>query len=175
MVKVKDVMKKFVYTVDPEISVDAAARIMTNNRIGSIIVVDKGKPVGIVTDSDIVTVVAKGDDPKKVKLKSLEQRKFITASPEEDLMKVIRTMVKTGVKRMPVIKDGQLLGIVSDKEIMITAPEMIDILSEKLKARVSMVALPHQTISGICELCEGYSDELKNVSGKWACEDCRGD
>lgn len=173
MVKVKEVMKKFVYTVDPELSVDAVAKIMTNNRIGSVIVLDNGKPVGIVTDSDVVTVVAKGEDPKKVRIKDLEQRKFITTTPDEDLMKVIRTMVKTGVKRIPVLLNGKLQGIVSDKEILITAPEMIDILSEKLKARVSMVALPHQTISGICEKCEGYSDELKNVGGRWMCEDCR--
>lgn len=50
---------------------------------------------------------------------------------------------------------------------------MIDVLSEKLKARVEMVARPNAVISGICENCEGYSDTLVNLAGRWLCEDCK--
>ncbi len=174
MVKVKDVMKRNVITVDPELSIADVAKIMTNNRIGSVIVLDGQRPVDIITDDDIVGVVARGQDPKKVKIKDVEsKRRLISASPDDDILKLTKKMVKSGVKRVPVIKDGKLQGIVSDKEILLVAPELLDVLSEKLRARVERVAQPDQTISGICENCEGYSDDLRNVGGRWLCEECR--
>ncbi len=176
MVKVKEIMKRNVITVDPNLTVSDAAKIMTNNRIGSVIVIDKKmKPVDIVTDDDIVGLIAAGGNPKKVKIKDIPtRRKLISASPEEDILKVTKLMIKTGIKRVPVIKDGKLQGIVSDKEILLTAPELLEIMSEKLRTRVDRVTQPDQVISGICENCEAYSDELKNIGGRWLCEDCRG-
>ena len=165
VVKVKDIMKKQVITVDSSIS----------NRIGSVIVMKKLKPVGIVTDDDIVSLIAKGKSPKSIKVKDLPQtkKKFITATPNEDILKITKRMIKSGVKRIPVLHAGRLVGIISDKEILLTAPELISVISEKLKMRVGMVARPDQTISGICERCEAYSDELKSIGGRWLCEDCR--
>jgi len=175
MVKVKEIMKKQVITVDSNISISDVAKIMTNNRIGSVIVMKKLKPIGIVTDDDIVGIVAKGRNPKNVKVRDLPQtkKKFVTATPNENILNITKRMIKSGVKRIPVLHAGRLVGIISDKEILLTAPELIDIISEKLKMRVGMVARPDQIISGICETCEAYSDELKSVGGRWLCEDCR--
>jgi CBS domain-containing protein len=177
MVKVKEIMKKYVITVEPDLTMSDAAKIMSNNRIGSVIVMKNNKPVDIITTDDITTVVARGLDPKKLKIKNFkkrEKKKFITASPDEDILKVTKLMVKEGIKRVPIVKNGKLIGIVSDKEILSASPELIDILSEKLKARIERVAEPGETISGICEDCEAYSDSLVNVGGRWLCEECRG-
>jgi len=175
MVKVKDIMKRNVITVDPELTISDTAKIMTNNRVGSVIVIDKKmRPVDIITDDDVVGLIAAGKNPKKTKVKDVPtKRKLISASPDEDVLKITKRMIKNGIKRLPVIKNGKLQGIVSDKEILLTAPELLEIMSEKLRARIDMVAQPDQTISGICENCESYSDELKNVGGRWLCEDCR--
>jgi CBS domain-containing protein len=173
MIKVSEIMKKSVVTVDPELTLSDVAKIMTNNRIGSVIVMEKEKAVGIVTDDDIVGSIARGSDPRKVKVRDIRKGKgFVTASPDEDIMKVSKKMVKSGFKRMPVIKNGKLMGIVSDKELLLMSPELINILSEKLKIRVGTVAQPDQVISGICERCEAYSDTLRNFNGRWLCEDC---
>ena len=173
MVKIKDIMKKYVVTVDHDITLSDAAKILTNNRIGSVIITKNMKPVGIVTNEDIVGAVARGDDPKNIRVKNLKLRKLITARPEDNMLSVTRKMIKTGVKRIPVIKNGKLEGIISDKEILLISPELVEVLSEKLKARVALVARPDRKISGICERCEAYSDELRNVAGRWVCEDCQ--
>lgn len=174
MVKIKEIMKKSVVTIDPDLTLADVAKIMTNNRVGSVIVMENSKPVGIVTDDDIVGSIARGQDPKKIKIKKLKKRmRFVTTSPDEDVFKVSKKMVKNGVKRIPVLKDGKLVGIVSDKELLLMSPELIEVLSEKLKMRVDSVARFDQSISGICERCEAYSDELKNVGGRWLCEGCR--
>jgi len=173
MVKVKDVMKKFVVTVDPTFTLDAVAKILSNNRIGSAVIMQKGKPIGIITSEDIVAAVAKGISPKKFKVKGLTKRRFITATPDHKLLDITKLMINKGIKRVPILKNGKLEGIVTDKEILLTAPEMIDVLSEKLKARVERVAKHDTSISGICEKCEGYSDDLRSMSGRWLCGSCR--
>lgn len=174
MIKVREIMKRSVVTIDPELTLADVAKIMTNNRIGSVIIMQKTKPIGIVTDDDIVGTIAMGKDPKKVKVRGLKKKtRFVTASPDEDVLKVTKRMVKTGIKRVPVIKDGKLIGIVSDKEVLLVSPELINVLSEKLKMRVGAVANPDQVISGICERCEAYSDDLRNIGGRWLCEECR--
>jgi CBS domain-containing protein len=173
MIKVKNIMKTRVITVDSGVNISDAAKIMTNNRVGSLIIMKNKRPTGILTDDDIVSVVAKGGNPKQVKIRDLPVRKkFVTASPEEGVIEVTKKMIKNGIKRIPVLKNGKLMGIVSDKELLLVSPELLDILSEKLKARVESVANPDRTISGICEECGEYSDNLTNVGGSWLCEDC---
>ncbi len=175
MVRVRDIMKNRVITVDPEVNISDAAKIMTNNRVGSLVVLKNDKAVGIVTDADIVGVVARGGNLKEIKIRDLPKtkRRFVTASPDETIMSVTKKMIKNGIKRIPVIKDDKLQGIISDKEILLTSPELINVLSEKLKMRVDLVSQPDQEISGICEECEGYSDNLRNIGGRWLCENCR--
>jgi CBS domain-containing protein len=176
MVKVQNIMKHNVITIDPTLTVSDAAKIMTNNRVGSVVVLDeKMMPIDMITDDDIVGLIAAGKDPKSIKINDVpKKRELITASPDDDVLKVTKKMIKSGVKRLPVVKQGRLQGIISDKEILLTAPELLEIMSEKLRSRVENVAQPDSEISGICEECESYSDELNNISGRWLCEVCRG-
>ena len=175
MVQIKALMKKSVVTVDPAKTISDVARIMANNRIGSVVILRGGKPVGIVTREDIVKVVAHGKDVKKVKVSDLKQSNFVTAKPTDDLLSVVRLMVKEGVKRVPVIDNGKLAGILTDKEVLIAAPEMIEVLSEKLRGRVDEVSEPSETIPGLCENCGDFSEDLRHTQGRWYCEDCRND
>ena len=174
MVKVKEVMRSYVVTVGPKATLDEVARIMDANKIGSVVIVDKESPVGIITDSDIVSAAANKKSLAATKVSSIASKKLVTTFPEEDLLKAVRTMVKSGVKRLPVVDKGRLVGILTDKEVLLTTPEMVEVLSERLKARTGDLQLSAaETISGICEECEAYSDNLKHVNDKWLCEDCR--
>lgn len=175
MVQVQEIMRKRVVTVGPSFSVADAARVMKSNRIGSVIIAEKGKPIGIVTADDVTSLVADGKSPKRVKLKDLPKRKLITAESGDNILKVTRLMIKKGIKRVPVLKGGNLVGIVTDKEILLSTPGMLGVLSERLKAHT--ITAPafgrEQELSGLCERCENYSDNLKRVGARWLCEDCR--
>ena len=176
MIRVKDIMKKYVVTVDPKMNMSTISKILTNNKIGCVVILDEKKPTGIITTNDIVTLVAHGKDLKKVKAGDYwknSKKTFLTVSPDESILKVSKKMLKTGHKRFPVVQNNKLLGIVSSKEILTVSPEMIEILSETLKARADAVARPEQTIPGICEMCGEYSDRLRNVDGRWVCPECR--
>lgn len=175
MVKVKDIMKRNVITAEPNLNMSDVAKIMTNNRVGSVVVMNKDKPIGMVTNDDVVSVVAGGKSLKNVRIRDVPKRRknLVIARPDDSVMDVAKRMLKTGIKRMPVISQGKLMGIVSDKEILLVSPELINIMSEKLKIRVDRVADPTKEISGICENCESYSDHLVNQGGRWVCEDCK--
>ena len=176
MVKIKDVMKKHVITTDVKTDISTIAKIMTNNKIGSVVITKDDEPVNIVTTEDIVGIVARDLNPKKVTAGDIineKKKDFIYADPENNLLDVVRMMIKSGVKRIPVIdKEKNLVGIVSDKEILTVSPELIEILSEKLKSRIEATAKPDEKISGICEECGCYSDELTHFNGRWLCPDC---
>ncbi|MBN2101872.1 MAG: CBS domain-containing protein [Candidatus Aenigmarchaeota archaeon] len=176
MVKVREVMKKHVITADLDTNMYVISKTMTNNRIGSVIFLRDGSPVDIVTTDDIVSMVASGRDPKKTKIKDIRKKRkeLITVSPEDNILAIAKKMIKLGVKRFPVVEKRKLVGIISEKEILIVSPELIEILSEKLKEKVESVPDFDSTeMSGLCEFCEQYSDELQNINGRWICPECR--
>jgi len=173
MVKVKEIMKRDVVTCGPDVTISHVARVMSNNKIGSVVVVEDEKPIGIVTDSDIVNLVARGRNPKEMKVKDLEMKKLITMNPEENMLEAAKIMVENDIKRIPIVENEKLVGIVSEKDILVVSPEIIEVLSEKLKMKVEGVRKPDEIIEGVCENCGGYSEELKNVNGIWLCEECR--
>jgi CBS domain-containing protein len=182
MVKVREVMKREVMKVSPKTTLSEAARIMTNNRVGSLVVVEGGDlPMDMVTESDITTVVAKGMDPHKLNVSDLRSKNIkkrpslISVSPNDNVLQVTKLMVKNGVKRVPVVENGKLKGIIADKEILLISPELIEILSEKLKERVSLVPGFGEKISGMCEDCGGYSDRLVQSGNRWMCPECMSD
>lgn len=175
MVSIKNLMKAKAVTTDPNTSLYRVSQILSNNKIGSVIIVDKKKPVGIVTERDIVLAAAQKKNLEKTKAKDLKKRPLVTVSPSDDLLDVTRKMVKHGFKRLPVVDRGHLVGVISEKEILLAAPELIEVLSEKLKERLDKVANPDGEISGLCENCGDYSEDLQHTQGRWYCEDCRND
>jgi len=173
---VKDLMSKKVNTIEENKTVFHAAKLMAKERRGYVVVVKRGKPVGILTDSDILEkVISKGKNPKKVKVKDVMSSPLITISPDEELVEASRIMRKNVIKRIPVVKNGKLVGIITDNDIAKVSPEFINIVEERLRAKEEGFE-PKRTegrISGICEGCGNYSDMLYYVNGEWLCENCK--
>jgi len=169
-------MSKKVNTIEENKTVFHAAKQMAKERRGYVVVVKKGKPIGILTDSDILEkVISKGKDPKKVKVKDVMATPLITISPDEELVEASRVMRKNVIKRIPVVKNGKLVGIITDNDIAKVSPEFINIIEERLRAKEEGLE-PKRIegrISGICEECGNYSDMLYYVNGKWLCENCK--
>jgi CBS domain-containing protein len=173
---VKELMSRKVNTIEENKSVFEASKIMAKSRRGYVIVVKKNKPIGILTDSDILEkVISKGKDAKKLKVKEIMSSPIITISPDADVSEASRIMRKNVIKRIPVVKKGKLMGIITDSDIARVAPEFINILEERLEAKKRGFEPERieQTTSGICEECGNYSDNLVYVNGKWLCESCR--
>ena len=111
---VKDVMNTDVKTTDDDSSVQEAAKEMKKFRIGSLVVVDGTKMIGIVTERDIMDkVVSEASDPSKIKVKEVMTDEVIMVDPEKDLGEAAELMVDKKIKKLPVIKGNQLVGIVT--------------------------------------------------------------
>ena len=169
--RVGDVMRKGVVTLQEEDTVENAAKTLKKNIIGSVIVMRKGEPVGILTERDIVTkVIAAGRDPKKVKLKQIMSSPLKAVAPEVDVEEAARILRDEGVKRLPVINSkGKLVGIISETDIVRISPALFDIIRERtLIERYGK----EETFTGTCESCFNYSELLKKFDKRLLCEEC---
>ncbi len=115
---VKDYMDKEFPTLEIEASVVDAAKLLVAKNKGYVIVLEKGKPYGIVTELDLVTkILAAEKDPKRVELKQIASTPLITIDPDEDLLKASELMQAKGIKRVPVVKQGVIYGVITATNI----------------------------------------------------------
>lgn len=95
-----------------------AARAMTSENVGSLPIVDQDKLVGIVTDRDLVTnVLAKDLDPHKVPVSDVGTENPVVVRPEDSLDAALQRMAEKQVRRLPVVEDGRLVGILAQADV----------------------------------------------------------
>lgn len=132
--KVRDIMTKDIAYINPLSPITEAAQLMQKHNVGSIPVCDKSGVIGIVTDRDIVVRnVAHGTDPKSTKVQDVMTSQVTTASPEMDVNDAARIMTQSQIRRIPVVENNFLVGMVSLGDVA-TEPrydeEASDALSE---------------------------------------------
>jgi CBS domain-containing protein len=121
---VRDVMTPGVRTVSPAQSLADAAEVMKGEDVGSVPVVEEGRLAGIVTDRDIVTrAVAERRDPQTVKVDEIASRDLVTVEPEQDLDEALALMARHQVRRLPVVEEGRLVGMLAQADVALEAKE----------------------------------------------------
>lgn len=112
--KLREIMTQNVATVSPQQSVQEAAQLMSQHNVGSIPVVQNGNVVGIVTDRDIaLRAVSQGQAPASTTVQSVMSSNLITGTPEMDVHEAANLMSENQIRRLPVVNNGQLTGIVA--------------------------------------------------------------
>ena len=120
-----------VVTVEEAVSVKKAVEIMNKYEIGCLIVTKRGKPIGIVTERDMLTrVLAELRSPDKTKIAEIMSRPLIVADPQMDLEEAARLMFKMKVKKLPVVSNGKLVGLVTLTDIARFQPQVIKLLKK---------------------------------------------
>ena len=175
---VKDVMSSPVITVEEDATVAEAAQLMAKGHIGCIIVTsNEEKPLGIITETDFVTrVLAKNIQPSKLTAKEVMTSPLITIDPDETLTETARRMSQLNIRRLGVTYKGNLVGIISSKDILAITPELLEIIQEKARIeRGTAVEEGSESTpsAGYCEQCGSWSDDLTEVEGNFLCEECR--
>ena len=130
---VKDVMTSPVITVNEDGIVHELTKLMDKNDVGCIIVTDKeGRPVGIITERDLITrVLAKNLLANKVKAKKVMTSPLLTIDPDEPLAEAARKMSRLNVRRLGVIYKGNLVGLISSKDILAVTPELLETIRSR--------------------------------------------
>ena len=137
---IRDVVRnQKILALSPETSVRAAARAMADRNVGSVMVVEDGKLVGIFTERDaLVRVLAAGLDPATTKLSAVMVRKVLTIGPDRPLVNALHRMRDNGFRHMPVVDNGVPIGIVSLRDAL--ASDLIQFeAEEETKERLTEV------------------------------------
>jgi CBS domain-containing protein len=176
---VKDVMSSPVMTVNETERVDELAKLMDLQQLGCIIVTDKdGRPLGVITERDLLTrVLAKNTLPSKLTAKDVMTSPLITIKPDETLSNAARQMSRLNVRRLGVVYKGDLVGIISSKDILAVTPELLETIQERV--RIESGSMEEELLSppmaGYCDRCGQWSSRLREMEGEFVCEDCRED
>jgi len=133
--RAKDVMVKEVVKVNSCTLVDNAVKMMNKNNIGCLIVEDNGEARGIVTQRDLLEkVLEKAKDPRKLAVSDIMTKKLVVGNPEMEIHEAARLMFKRKIKKLPIVENGKLIGLITLTNIARTISfdqEMMDIV-EKL-------------------------------------------
>ena len=136
--KIRDIMTDAVIRVDPEETVEVAARTLAQHNIGILPVCESnGKLCGLVTDRDMVTrCIASGRAPSQTKVRDVMTGQVIFAQPDMEAGVAAHLMGRQQVRRLPVLEDGKLCGMVSlgdlaktEESVMDAADALMDITS----------------------------------------------
>ena len=174
---VRDVMSSPVVTMNEDESSNKVALAMDRGDLGAIIVTNEAaKSIGIITERDLVIrVLSKNLKPDSVKAKEIMTTPLVTIEPEATITEAARRMNRLDIRRLGVIYKGNLVGIISSKDVLGVMPELIETILER--SRIEGEARTEETeevpLSGYCDRCNVYSESLKERNGENICDECR--
>lgn len=129
--QVREIMNRNVVTVEPKITLHEAAKKMVDNNTKFLIVTEKERLIGIVTEWDFVKKIASGAKSiLDMKLESIITRKVIIISPETEIDEAAEIMTANNIKRLPIVENNVLIGVVTAMEIMAAEPKLVEQVSE---------------------------------------------
>ena len=118
MASVKDYMRKDISTISTEESAVEASKAMLKDMVGYLITLDKGRPVGIVTERDLVLkIMAVDKNPKAVKISECMSTPLVSIDPDKSIEEAVEVMKKHGFRRLPVVKNGIIYGVFTARDL----------------------------------------------------------
>ena len=122
---VRDAMSERPRCVTPETPVGEAARLMSQEDVGSLPVVDGERLVGVVTDRDIVVrAVAEGKDPRGMPVREVASVDLVTIHEDDDLSDALEAMARHQVRRLPVVdRQERVVGVLAQADVALEAKE----------------------------------------------------
>jgi CBS domain-containing protein len=139
-IPVFDLIKRNVVTIGPNEPVQTAARLMKQENIGCLIVVDGRDPVGMVTERDFLTkILAEGRPYHAIKVKDVMSSPLMTISPSTSVFVAAEKMVELGVRRFPIMDEDKILGVITESDLLQFAPDLIEVTRAYLPPEGEMV------------------------------------
>jgi len=130
-IEVQDIMVSNVVTVRPDISVKEAVDTMNRYGIGCLVVVEKEDIVGIVTERDFLKrVLAKCKDPRNIIVQEIMSKPLIVGKPDMQIQEVLKLMVDKRIKKLPIVENGKLQGLVTLTDLVNFQPQLIRVVKQ---------------------------------------------
>ena len=180
-IKVGDLMTRNFIHVGPETNLKECAKTMVKKRVGSLIIKEGDKLLGILTEKDIIWAVVKNSKARlnETLVKDVMKRKVVTIKPSEDIAEALNKIRKKKLRRLPVVENGKVIGMLTTKDILRIDPGLFQLICETEKIKEETESLKKikesrgERMQGICEECGEYELLLKD-DNMWICEECWG-
>ncbi|MBN1792758.1 CBS domain-containing protein [Candidatus Woesearchaeota archaeon] len=177
--KVADCMTIRPVTVEKGVSLSEGAVMMKDKHVGSLLVMEAGKLLGLVTEQDLVRkALAERKDPAKTSLEEVMHSELISITPDKDIYDALKVMRDYNIRHLPVMERGGLVGFLTIKDVLKIQPQLFDIIVEKFEirepSRKPLIGSSSEDIS-LCEECKNYSEDLQETDGLFLCASCRGE
>lgn len=177
---IRDVMAREYVGVSESDSVEGAVQLMRDERVGSVVILRGSDPVGIMTEWDILEMVANGDDPSETTVSEQMSSPVLTMEADRRLSDATETMSRQNIRRMLVTDGGEIVGILSERDVIAASSSL-----SRMAVRNNAQAVGTADTSGegptvvefgeqsICEGCGSLARNLSNQNGQLLCTNCR--
>ncbi len=183
-VLVSDIMTRQLISVKPDTSLMECAKILVKKKIGSLLLTEGPKLLGLVSSQDILWAIVKKSkqDLSKIKASEISPRKVVTIKPEATLEDAVKKIKKFKFEKIPVVKNGEAVGIITLGDIVNFYPEInlqfreMDLIKEETEKLKRLESAKERVAvrDGICEEC-GSRGPLYRVNGMLICASCMSD
>jgi CBS domain-containing protein len=116
-VLVEDIMNRHVVTIPDSTSIDEAIRVMKKNSVGCVVIKKGPKLLGIITERDIIRILAEGRMDART-VGGIASKPLIVIGPKDPVKKATRILADKGIRRLPVVEDTRLVGIVTSTDLV---------------------------------------------------------
>ncbi len=172
-VSVRDSMTSPVITISPESSLLEASKLMRDKDSGAVIVVEGSEALGIVTEHDFVIFIANATDMDSTKVGEVMSKPLFTISPDSSIIDAAKVMGSNKIRKLPVVENDELKGIVTSEDIAKIAPSELELLMEIVSIKLDGVnEYLGETSSGNCENCGNFAEEIVRVGSGLICRSC---
>lgn len=177
---VSDIMTRDPVVIRPNTNLLDCAKVMVKKKLGSLLLVDNKRLVGIISRKDILWALVKKSrqDLSKIRAIDISARKIATVKPTSTIKEVLSKMNKFRFQTLPVVNEGEFVGLITVRDILNFHPELYPELEEFAQIREESEKLKRMKKAktdqreGYCEECGNY-DLLYKVHGTLICESCR--
>jgi signal-transduction protein with cAMP-binding, CBS, and nucleotidyltransferase domain len=168
-IPIREVMRSHPTTIDVGETVARAAQTMCRDEVGSCIVLQNNLPIGIVTEEDInCKVVAKDLKPSDIHVSEIMSTPLITIGVDRLVGDASAMMVRHRVRRLPVVENQLVIGIVTVRDILTVASELNELLADLIE-----INREEEYAMGVCDRCGDMSDNLSRVDNLMLCPACQ--
>jgi len=133
---VRDVMNRNVIATKPDTSIRKAAEIMSQRHIGSLIVLEDEKIAGIITNTNVLRAVAEKKDPDATAVADVMAKDVITIEPGKKIEDAVELMIKYKIKKLPVVENEKLVGVVTASDIIVVEPKLIEAIASLVSIKI---------------------------------------
>ena len=177
-IAVGDIMTRNLVTVKPSSDLHFCARELVKQRVNTLLISENKRLIGILTARDILWAIMKQPklNLKEINVVDIATRKVAVIKPSADMGQAFQKMKKFGFRRLPVLTRGELVGILTLKDILKVEPTLYQEIGELSNVREVMHKMQHysnpQEAEGLCDECGSLSNLLK-IEERLLCVDCR--